>query len=554
MQIQVIDIQLPTVLAEENVVEKTKKATPRKSTKTIVWTPAVKTKRDDYNISLTTPIFAIPDIVFHIFNNAQLSITDVVNFEAVCKGHSYVTYGLWDTLRRTDNLTYNWKVCDTLEFKEKTNYILSVFFLQYAETANYKRLTKEITQKLAIISKPFPIFKTFSDGMEVSRTSNKSLEKVYDQLREEPILHATLRIYETVKGLHMATKYHVPLFPVNTFEIALQAINAGATCLGKLAVTLCKQRQKTSHVIKERYSTFLYTLTYRAKMKGDNSGREALSTYAQKKGFYASHSKQPSLYGLAEKQAFIDLSPNERILEIQRLKKCFQVLSASQTTPETMRDFFLSIENTIQKYVAIQRYELAEFLLDTIRKKNFKLSSYQSYVAALKIKYVRKKPEEMNTFFEETLSMKQRTVTQDISFLAFFAEFKLQFQNGDPETAHLHLMEYWKTGAWRDSIFFHYGNCKLDIQTVEDLQHHEFQEFLRLMIITKEKLGLLNQGAWFKNVQAAIMLDQTDKEASLSLHNEWMDKDFYQDKHTRFLPSCLQRKIKEVGKTYSHTK
>jgi pentatricopeptide repeat protein len=518
----------------------------RKRAREFSWTPEPEVKATERAraISSTITVFTISELVCKIFCNPTLSITDIGNFEAVCKSHRYVTYSLWNLLREQKGFTYNWNLCKPLEFKEKTSYILSNFLFQYASGLHKKKPVKELSQRMASISRPFPIFKTFCDALLIAKNGLKSLGKVDDELKGEPILHATIKIYQCAHVKMRPIQSKTSFMPEEVLESAKHAISAGATCLAKLAVILCKNHQKRKYVLRNRYALLLRILAELANKKGDPSGKQSLIDYAKAKdldtAFVAPdpHFHRLSFPALLEKQLFVELSGDEILFENELFRKLDQQLKGAPK-----EDAFPPHHNTIMEAcVNLERYEQAESIWDRMPKKEARRNTY---LAAIRMKMHFEKFDEVNALYDAVAKNKFK-LNDDLSFLIDFARFKLEYEHADLEKTDAYLMKYWKNPTWHHNFIFNYASCLQVINTAEDFQAEPLQRLLELTIEIKSKINLDSEASWFKNVLEAIMLDTTDKASCLEQHKSWISQKFYYHSQNDTLPALLQEKITRV--------
>jgi hypothetical protein len=539
MNIQFVDctnmFTLEATVSEETVSKK-------KERRVFSWSPEAKTRYSTYDISSTPSIFAIPEIVYKIFSS--LSEEDVRNFEVVCKGHRYVTFPLWNSFKEQKNLAYNWRVCESLEFKEKANYILSNFFIQYASMLFRKKPLKELSQQMSIVCRLFPVFKTFIDAVASTKESHKNLEKFYDKLKDEPILHAATRIYRFINEKMRSNQGAITYIPEETLQITSQAMSEGATCLSQFAIILCQNYKKKFNTVRARYAPFLLALAKRAQKRGDLSGRKQLAEYSR------AHENVHYLNRLRcslNKQLFFEPTADEILTE----DNLFRELRARILNPHldlyTDRNGFVeNPEHLMELLVDHEKYDQANDILDAFLQRGHQPSGQGSYTSIIRIKTHFKKFDEVDALYDDAKKFlgKKVELLRDLSFLIDCSQFKLGYPKKEAiKTAHGYLMRYWGSQTWHNELIFNYLNCKVEIEHADDFQAEPFQKFLELLVEIKRRLRFEDDAIWFSDVLAIIMLDGTDSQATLELHERFVQRDFYHHPRSESLPQVLQEKI-----------
>jgi hypothetical protein len=525
-------------LSLEKTEPKPRKRTPKAPVvREFSWKPELKSAGKPLDFTTVTTVFTIPEIVDIIFKN--LPVSDICNFELVCKGHRYFTHKIWDTVREKEGLRYNWKSCAQVQFEEKTNYILTKFLFEYAPRA-CSFPSPQLLQKRAIICQSFPLFKPFYEAADTKMY--ESIEEFDDELKEEPILHATVKICRSVSGKMRANQNPIPIHSEEVLQIAAKAISEGAPCLGRLAVMVCQKNQHRIEAVQSRFLPFLRSIALLAKNKGDPSGQQLLATTVEKirKG-WGGDSDYAQLTRLLYKQFSGELSEEERSTERKLLDQFKETRGREH-------------ETIMQYLVQLERYDEAEYFADMMQKQEVK--SQTDFLFIIMIKKHLKKQDEVNKLYDAITKRRGKksnfSVNTHVSFLLEYASFKLEYKGGDPKGVDAQLMKFWHGQTWHDCIVFNNSNSEVKIRTADDFRVEPFVKLLEVIIQVKSLLGQKSDKQWFRNVLTAILLDTEDSQDCLSTHQDWVKQDFYKDLRIQELPQLLQRKI-DFCRVYEQT-
>jgi hypothetical protein len=489
-------------------------------------------------------VFTVSDVLLKFFTDHNLSIKEAVNLGRACKTTRDIIYrDVWKYFRERDGFTYTYKTYQGSENdKHIVHYRLSKFLTQYFETFSYS--TDDPVLEL------LPIFKTFFNAIRtINNTGASSSAGCADDLKEEPILRAVIKIYLFTKT-NFAGVIRFPHIPSEVWQTTSETMDCGATWLSKIALLLCK-KDHTLQAVQSRFLPLLSKTAKKAAEKGDTSGQTMLAQYIKKyEGDIAENRRHKTktnlgpIQNLLNAQLYRELSADEAALEDTLL----QDLSNNPS---------IDILNTLLiSYASLEKYEKANRILKFILQFNDgKISDRTVLLLGIKTAVHFDMIDVANNLHGQ-MRIPQRTCKVgmgiDISFLTEYARFKLKYSKSkkDLQVVDKHLSKYWKSGSWHKTIVSDFINSVFDISKVEDFKNPLFQDLIEAIIETKSKLEEKPHIIeWFKQVLAVIRIDINDKEACCALYKTW-ESNFDKWKCLEMdetLPPLLQLKSISVG-------
>jgi hypothetical protein len=488
--------------------------------------------------------FTISELFDKIFN--EFSPVDLCKLELVSKPFQVLTIPLWQKLRREKGFSYTWELCSQVRYKDKINYIITKFF----ENSIFKRYP---TSKVKVMTDSYPVFKAFFEAMDVVNNSHKGVEQFEDELKKEPLLHAIIKIEQSMYGKNRRNSASVPIpfIPEKTEQMAFKVVCDGGTNLARYAVKVCKKLHPQATTIRLRYLPFLSKLTRKAEEKGDSLGQQLLTDSVKDKlGIYHIDFLSPdspiSFEKILYRKYLRELSEEEKTLEKTHLRGLLEDIASwkdakrKQIPPGRYRE----VCDIMRLYVQLEEYDIAESIADRLMDMKINFMFPQNFISIIKVKTHFQKFDEVNKLYDILISMKKNNCLNDITFLMDFSHFKLSFNNGDPKVVDDQLMKYWMRKQWHGEIMVNYANNEIDIYSVEDLQSEPFIKLLELIIQVKARLNNEADIQWFRHFREMILIDTNDLQACHKLSKEIAD--FMLHPYRETIPLFLLEKIVNI--------